>query len=70
MILSGMWKHRQLPETPSQSAPPMLRADRLPGSLMELLEDFRPCFTAPTFLTFVLLATGLVARPFSAVVAA
>jgi len=41
----------------------MLRVDRLPGSLMELLEEFRPCFTAPTFMTFVLLAAGLVARP-------
>lgn len=48
----------------------MLRADRLPGSLMELPEDFRPSFTGPTFLTFVLLAAGLVARPFSAVVTA
>src|SRR4030088_2100735 len=41
----------------------MLRADRLPGSLLELLEEFRPCFSAPTFTTFVLLAAGLIARP-------
>jgi hypothetical protein len=41
----------------------MLRVHRLPGSLVELLEAFRPCFTAPTFTTFVLLAAGLVARP-------
>lgn len=41
----------------------MLRVHRLPGSLFELLEAFRPCFTAPTFTTFVLLAAGLVARP-------
>jgi hypothetical protein len=41
----------------------MLRVNRLPGSLMELLEEFRPCFTAPTFTTFALLAAGLVARP-------
>jgi DDE superfamily endonuclease len=41
----------------------MLRVHRLPGSLIELLEAFRPCFTAPTFTTFVLLAAGLVARP-------
>ncbi|HEX3923826.1 MAG TPA: transposase [Streptosporangiaceae bacterium] len=36
---------------------------RLPGSLCELLEAFRPCFTAPTFTTFAVLAAGLVARP-------
>ena len=36
----------------------MLRADRLPGSLLRLLEEFRPCFTAPTFTTFALLAAG------------
>ena len=41
----------------------MLRADRLPGSLLGLLEEFRPCFTAPTFTTFALLAAGLIARP-------
>lgn len=41
----------------------MLRVHRLPGSLIELLEAFRPCFTAPTFMTFALLAAGLVARP-------
>ncbi|HUA42428.1 MAG TPA: transposase [Streptosporangiaceae bacterium] len=35
----------------------------LPPSLFELLDAFRPCFTAPTFTTFVLLAAGLVARP-------
>jgi hypothetical protein len=41
----------------------MLRVHRLPGSLIGLLEEFRPCFTAPTFTTFVLLAAGLIARP-------
>jgi DDE superfamily endonuclease len=41
----------------------MLRVNRLPGSLMELLEEFRPCFTAPAFTTFALLAAGLIARP-------
>ena len=41
----------------------MLRVNRLPGSLMELLEEFRPCFTAPIFTTFALLAAGLIARP-------
>jgi hypothetical protein len=41
----------------------MLRADRLPRSLVGLLEEFRPCFGARSFPTFVLLAAGLVARP-------
>jgi hypothetical protein len=41
----------------------MLRVHRLPGSLTGLLEEFRPCFTAPTFTTFVLLAAGLITRP-------
>jgi len=41
----------------------MLRVHRLPRSLLELLEAFRPCFTAPAFTTFALLAVGLVARP-------
>jgi DDE superfamily endonuclease len=41
----------------------MLRVTRLPGSLAELLDEFRPCFTAPTFTTFALLAAGLIARP-------
>ena len=41
----------------------MLRVHRLPGSLVQLLEEFRPCFTAPSFTTFVLLAAGLIARP-------
>src|SRR5439155_905087 len=47
----------------SQRVPPMLRVNRLPGSLAELLEEFRPCFTAPTFTTFAMLAAGLIARP-------
>jgi hypothetical protein len=41
----------------------MLRVDRLPRSLLGVLEEFRPCFTAPTFTTFALLAAGLIARP-------
>ena len=41
----------------------MLRVHTIPPSLYELLDAFRPCFTAPTFATFVLLAAGLVARP-------
>jgi DDE superfamily endonuclease len=35
----------------------------LPRSLAELLGAFRPCFTAPTFKTFVWLVVGLVAQP-------
>jgi hypothetical protein len=41
----------------------MLRVDRLPRSLLGLLEEFRPCFTARSFTTFALLAAGLIARP-------
>ena len=41
----------------------MLRAVRLPRSLLGLLEEFRPCFTARSFPTFALLAAGLIARP-------
>jgi hypothetical protein len=41
----------------------MPRVDRLPGSLMELLEEFRPYIIAPTFATFALLAAGMIARP-------
>jgi hypothetical protein len=41
----------------------MLRVHTLPGSLRRVLEAFRPCFTAPTFATFVTLLTGLIARP-------
>ena len=40
----------------------MLRVSRLPGSLMGLLEEFRPCLTAPAFITFALLAAGLIGR--------
>src|SRR5215831_9742094 len=41
----------------------MLGVDRLPRSLLGLLEEFRPCFTARSFPTFALLASGLIARP-------
>src|SRR3954468_13599967 len=41
----------------------MLRMHSLPGSLMRVLEPFRPCFTTPTFATFVTLVAGMVARP-------
>jgi DDE superfamily endonuclease len=41
----------------------MLRVPTLPGSLSRVLESFRPCFTAPTFATFVTLLTGMVTRP-------
>lgn len=40
----------------------MLRLRTLPGSLTRLLEPFRPCFTAPTFETFVVLVAGLIAQ--------
>ena len=43
----------------------MLRMDTVPASLMRVLDAFRPCFTAPTFDTFVVLVVGLVARPVS-----
>src|SRR6266566_3761337 len=56
-------KHRRCLRNSSQRVPPMLRVNRLPGSLAELLEEFRPCFTAPTFTTFAMLAAGLIARP-------
>src|SRR6266496_860655 len=41
----------------------MLRVHSLPGSLMRVLEPFRPCFTTPTFETFVTLVAGMIARP-------
>jgi DDE superfamily endonuclease len=41
----------------------MLRVPALPGSLSRLLEPFRPCFTAPTFTTFVTLLAGMIAVP-------
>jgi hypothetical protein len=41
----------------------MLRVPTVPGSLGRVLDAFRPCFTAPTFATFVALLTGMIARP-------
>jgi hypothetical protein len=41
----------------------MLRVPTLPGSLSRVLEPFRPCFTAPTFTTFVTLLAGMIAQP-------
>jgi hypothetical protein len=41
----------------------MLRVPTLPGSLRRVLEPFRPCFTAPTFTTFVTLLAGMIAQP-------
>ncbi|HWS33496.1 MAG TPA: transposase [Actinoplanes sp.] len=41
----------------------MLRIPTLPASWVQLLCHFRPCFTAPTFTTFVAVVSGLVARP-------
>ena len=41
----------------------MLRSDTLPASWYLLLCYFRSCFTAPTFTTFVMLVSGMIARP-------
>jgi hypothetical protein len=41
----------------------MLRVHSQPGPLMRVLEPFRPCFTTPTFETFVVLVAGMIARP-------
>ena len=41
----------------------MLRMLTLPGSLLRVLEVFRPCFTTPTFASFATLPAGMVARP-------
>src|SRR3954447_14849731 len=41
----------------------MLGVHTLPGSLSRVLEPFRPCFTTPTFATFVTLLAGILVRP-------
>lgn len=41
----------------------MLRVPTLPGAFTRVLATFRPCFTAPTFQTFTMLAAGLFAQP-------
>jgi hypothetical protein len=41
----------------------MLRVLTLPGAFTRVLATFRPCFTAPTFQTFTMLAAGLLAQP-------
>jgi DDE superfamily endonuclease len=41
----------------------MLRGLTLPGTLSRVLDEFRSCFTAPTFETFTALVAGLVAQP-------
>ncbi len=41
----------------------MLRMPTRPRSLGRVLEPFRPCFTTPTFTTFVTLLAGLIAQP-------
>lgn len=41
----------------------MLPVPTLPGSLAELLNALRPCFTAPSFRTFCGLAAGLAGQP-------
>ncbi|WP_416277035.1 transposase [Nocardia sp. alder85J] len=35
----------------------------MPKSLQPLLDAFRPCFTTPTFTTFVALTIGVIAAP-------
>ena len=40
----------------------MLPGATVPCSLAEILAKFRPCFTAPTFPTFVGLVVGLIAQ--------
>ena len=40
----------------------MLPDATLPCSLSDLLAVFRPCFTAPTFRTFIGLVVGLIAQ--------
>jgi hypothetical protein len=46
-LVRNVRKHRRLPYDSVQGVPPMLRVHRLPGSLIGLPEEFRPCFTAP-----------------------
>jgi len=41
----------------------MLSSPTLPASWWRLLDSFRSCFTAPTFEVFVVVVSGLVARP-------
>jgi hypothetical protein len=41
----------------------MLRGVTLPGTLSRVLDEFRSCFTAPTFETFTAMVAGLVAQP-------
>lgn len=41
----------------------MLRGVTLPGTLSHVLDEFRSCFTAPTFETFTAMVAGLVAQP-------
>lgn len=41
----------------------MLRTSMLPVSWFRLLSEFRSCFTAPTFTTFTMVVSGMVARP-------
>src|SRR6266508_4868804 len=50
-------------ETVRRELPPMLRMPTRPRSLGRVLEPFRPCFTTPTFTTFVTLLAGLIAQP-------
>jgi DDE superfamily endonuclease len=48
---------------PCQKAATDARMERLPRSLTDLLMAFRPCFTTPTFKTFIWLVVGFLAQP-------
>jgi SRSO17 transposase len=41
----------------------MLQLQTVPPSLAALLQVFRPCFTGPSFRTFVTLTAGMIAQP-------
>ena len=47
---------------PRESDPSILPGATAPCSLAGLLAVFRPCFTAPTFQTFIGLVVGLIAQ--------
>ena len=47
---------------PRESDPSILPGSIAPRSLAGLLAEFRPCFTAPTFQTFIGLVVGLIGQ--------
>ena len=55
-------QHRPLVHRPRESGPSMRPGPTAPCSLAGLLAEFRPCFTAPTFQTFIGLVVGLIAQ--------